>query len=83
MLKVDVSRVPEFLYAVITVLFVILFVVLLAVDPSPSRVPLPDLKIGKTNFRFYIMAIFTVILVACFFCAYVTYRLFVRKQKKI
>jgi hypothetical protein len=81
--RIDLTRIPEFIFGTITALFVILFVILIAINPNQETVPTPSLKVGKTEYRFYLMGIFTIVLVATIFCIYCTYRLFKRKKKGI
>jgi hypothetical protein len=79
--EIDVARIPEFLLVIITAIFAAI-VGLLALF-EPRGVPLPNLMIGKTEYHFYIVAIFTVFFIGGFFCIYTTYRLFIRKKREI
>lgn len=80
---IDVSRVPEFLLGVITAIYIIMFVCLLAIDPNSNNIPLNNLVIGETSFHFYMVGIFSILLVILIFCLYSNYRLFIRKKRRI
>jgi hypothetical protein len=79
--EIDISRVPEFLFAFICIVMASLVGILVIL--KPSGVPLPSLKIGKVEYNFYIVALFTLLLVITIFCIYITYRLFTRKKREI
>lgn len=79
--EIDVSRIPEFLFTAITCIFAGVIGLLALLDPK--GVPLPDILIGKTNFHFYIVAIFNTLVIVTFFALYTTFRLFIRKKREI
>lgn len=66
---------------VITGAYVILFVVLYVTEPL--NVPLPRFYMDEWTYPYYIIGVFALLIVATFFSLLATYRLFVRKQKRI
>lgn len=78
---VDVSRAPEFLLLFITAIYVILFVVLYVTEPR--GVPLLRLDIDEWEYPYYINGVFCLLLVATFFAVLGTFRLFIRKKRRI
>jgi len=79
--KSDISKAPEFLLAFLTSLLVILFIVLLLVQPT--GVPLLSFTVNQRDFPFYVNGLFCLLIVAAFFASYCVYRLFMRKMRKI
>lgn len=79
--SVDVSRVPEFLAAVITTTYAGIFTILYVVEPV--GVPLLQLNIDSWEYPYYINAVFCLLLISGFFTYIAVYRLFVRKTKRI
>lgn len=75
------SRSPEFLLLFITTCSVILFVVLYVTEPR--GVPLLRLDIDDWEYPYYINGVFCLLLVATFFALLGTFRLFIRKKRKI
>lgn len=75
------SRSPEFLLLFITTCSVILFVVLYVTEPR--GVPLLRLDIDEWEYPYYINGVFCLLLVATFFALLGTFRLFIRKKRKI
>lgn len=72
--SVDVSKVPEFLLAVIVTIYAALFTILYVVEPE--KVPLKYLRIDHFDYPYYICGVFTLLIVAGFFCSLSIYRLF-------
>lgn len=75
------SKAPEFLLVFITTVYVILFVVLYVTEPR--GVPLLRLDIDDWEYPYYINGVFCLLIIATFFSLLGTYRLFIRKKKKI
>lgn len=65
----------------ITTIYVILFVVLYVTEPR--GVPLLRLYMDEWTYPYYINGVFCLLIVATFFSLLGTYRLFMRKKKKI
>ena len=79
--SLDVSKVPEFLMAVITGIYAGVFTILYVVEPE--GVPLKYLDIDDWEYPYYINGVFCLLLVCSFFCHLAAYRLFMRKKKRI
>ena len=79
--KVDISRVPEFLAAIITTVYAAIFTILYVVEPT--GVPLMSLNIDNWDYAYYVNAVFCLLLISAFFTYVAVYRLFVRKTKRI
>lgn len=77
----DISKMPEFLLAFITTAYVILFVVLYVTEPR--GVPLLRLTIKSWDYPYYVNAVFCLLIISCLFALLGTFRLFIRKQKRI
>ena len=79
--SVDISKIPEALWSVITTIYAGIFTVLYVVEFD--GVPLPPLNIDDWEYPYYINAVFGLLLVCSFFCLLAIYRLFIRKKKRI
>lgn len=62
---------------------IIVFVILLAIEPDHSNIPLSPIKMGEVEYSFYLVGLFSIILVATLFAITCTIRLFLRKTKKM
>jgi len=80
-IKLDLSKAPEFLMVFVTLLFAILMVVLYATEPK--HVPLLSYTFGNMEFEYYSVAAFCVLIVGGFYCLYCTARIFIRKKRGI
>jgi amino acid transporter len=79
--KEDISKSPEFLLLLLTMMYMIFIVALVIIEPS--NIPIPHFEIDGWTYPFYTIALFCLLLIVTFFSLLGTYRLFFRKKKKI
>lgn len=79
--KEDISKSPEFLLMLLTMMYMIFIVALVIIEPT--NIPLPHFEIDGWTYPFYTISLFCLLLVVNFFCLLSTYRLFYRKKMRI
>ena len=78
----DPTKTPEFIFLLITRLFVVLLAIFKAIPPS-SYIPLPGLQVGNWKFEYWVYGIFAILFVFISFFAILTFRTYVRKKNGI
>ena len=75
--ELDVSRTPEFLFIIISVIYAAIFALLTLF--KPEGVPMDPLMINEINVPYYLVGIFAFFLILTFFTSVTVVRHFIRK----
>jgi hypothetical protein len=79
--KIDILKVPEYPFLIITVIYIIIFVVLTLV--KPKTIPLPRITIHSREVHFFVAWAFALVLVIGYFTSFAVARLFIRRKEGV
>ena len=75
--KINTLRQAEHPLVIITVIYIIIFVILSLA--RPKKVPLPNLHVNSRELHFFVAWAFIVVLIAAFYSTFVVIRLYMRR----
>ena len=71
-------KAPEYPLLIITVIYIIIFIVLSIV--KPTTIPLPKVHVHSRDLHFFVAWAFLLVLVIAYFTSYAVVRLFIRRK---
>jgi hypothetical protein len=71
-------KAPEYPLLIITVIYIIIFIVLSII--RPTTIPLPTIIVSSRELHFFVAWAFLVVLVIAYFTSYAVIRLFIRRK---